>query len=60
MQIQEQMIAEIAQEVVARLRAQMQQPAATSARGKSLTAARDGVFATVDEAANAAWKIAGA
>ena len=56
MQIQEQMIAEIAKEVVARIRVQMQQPTASAPRGKSLTAARDGVFATVDEAANAAFE----
>ena len=57
---QEQVIADIAREVVARLRAQMQQQAASGAgAGKPATssnapAARDGVFATVDEAANAA------
>jgi aldehyde dehydrogenase len=56
MQIQEQMIAEIAKEVVARLRVQMQQPVVSAPRGKSLTAARDGVFSTVDEAANAAFE----
>jgi aldehyde dehydrogenase len=56
MQIQEQMIAEIAKEVVARLRVQMQQPTTSAAPSKSLTAARDGVFATVDEAANAAFE----
>jgi aldehyde dehydrogenase len=56
MQIQEQMIAEIAKEVVARLRVQMQQPTASAAPSKSLTAACDGVFATVDEAANAAFE----
>jgi len=57
---QEQVIADIAREVVARLRAQMQQQATSGAgAGKPATssnapAARDGVFATVDEAANAA------
>jgi aldehyde dehydrogenase len=51
MQVQEQVIAEIAREVVARLRAQMQQPQSSAA---TATAPRDGVFATVDEAANAA------
>jgi len=56
MQIQEQVIAEIAREVVARLRIQMQpgqlvrEPAAQSA------ATGDGVFLTVDEAANAAFE----
>jgi aldehyde dehydrogenase len=34
----------------------MQQPAASAPRGKSTTAPRDGVFATVDEAANAAFE----
>jgi aldehyde dehydrogenase len=50
MQIQEQVIAEIAREVIARLRVQMQQPAA------SVAASRDGVFSTVDEAVNAAFE----
>jgi aldehyde dehydrogenase len=56
MQIQEQMIAEIAKEVVARLRVQMQQPQASAPRAKSTIPTRDGVFATVDEAANAAFE----
>jgi aldehyde dehydrogenase len=56
MQIQEQVIAEIAKEVVARLRAQMQPPAASAAHGRSAAAARDGVFPTVDEAASAAYE----
>ena len=56
MQIQEQVIAEIAKEVVARLRVQMQQPAASAAQGRSAAAARDGVFLTVDEAASAAYE----
>src|ERR1019366_2320254 len=55
---QEQVIADIAREVVARLRAQMQQqPAAGSTASRTSSpspAARDGVFMTVDEAANAA------
>ena len=78
---QEQVIADIAREVVARLRAQLQQPAAASAPARSASAssgaerrgarfidvaqgnrpaaagsitARDGVFATVDQAADAA------
>jgi aldehyde dehydrogenase len=57
MQIQEQVIAEIAKEVVARLRVQMQLPdrPATAAPAPSI-AARDGVFATVDEAVNAAYE----
>ena len=55
MQIQEQVIAEIAKEVVARLRVQMQLPAkpATTAPAH---AARDGVFSTVDEAVSAAFE----
>ena len=57
MQIQEQVIAEIAKEVVARLRVQMQQPGAfRSATPAPPYASRDGVFATVDEAANAAFE----
>ena len=56
MQIQEQVIAEIAKEVVARLRVQMHQPAASAAHGRNAAAARDGVFSTVDEAANAAYE----
>jgi len=63
---QEQVIAEIAREVVARLRAQMQQAqpasapvsapasAPASARHASSADAQDGVFLTVDEAVNAA------
>ena len=59
---QEQMIAEIAKEVVARLRTQMQQPQsagpsanshASSSTGSSAVG-RDGVFSTVDEAVRAA------
>jgi len=56
MQIQEQVIAEIAKEVVARLRAQMQQPATSAAGGRKTAAPRDGVFVTVDEAADAAFE----
>lgn len=54
---QEQVIAEIAREVVARLRSQMQQQTASpssAAASFPAPAARDGVFATVDEAASAA------
>ncbi len=54
MQIQEQVIAEIAKEVVARLRIQLQPQAAAPAT--AVAAARDGVFATVDEAVNAAFE----
>lgn len=49
---QEQMIAEIAREVVARIRVQLQ----TSAAPAQMPAASDGVFATVDEAVNAAFE----
>ncbi len=59
---QEQMIAEIATEVVARLRAQMQQPQSASAPASAYAPAssgvganaRDGVFLSVDEAVRAA------
>jgi len=56
MQIQEQVIAEIAKEVVARLRLQLQQQPAYAAPVSSAAASRDGVFATVDEAVNAAFE----
>jgi aldehyde dehydrogenase len=52
MQIQEQLVAEIAREVVARLRVQLQPQVATP----FMAASRDGVFATVDEAVNAAYE----
>ena len=55
MQVQEQLIADIAREVVARLRVQIQQPPiATDNRYGA--APQDGVFATVDEAVNAAYE----
>ena len=50
------MIAEIAKEVVARLRMQMQTAPAAQAPAPRTAAARDGVFATVDEAVNAAYE----
>jgi aldehyde dehydrogenase len=56
MQIQEQVIAEIAREVVARLRVQMQQPVTSAPTGMKAAAPRDGVFSTVDEAVNAAYE----
>lgn len=73
MEVQQQVIAEIAREVVSRLRAQMQTaPASAAARpgegaprpsngataGARSTAPNlgDGIFATVDEAVNAAWE----
>jgi aldehyde dehydrogenase len=57
-QVSPQVIAEIAREVVARLRVQMQPaPAAhPSAPVQRAAAPRDGVFATVDEAVNAAYE----
>src|SRR5438477_1187050 len=50
--VRDQLIADIAREVVARLRVQLQQPA--TARNSS--APQDAVFATVDEAVNAAYE----
>ncbi|MGB0074645.1 MAG: aldehyde dehydrogenase family protein, partial [Terracidiphilus sp.] len=57
-QVSPQVIAEIAKEVVVRLRAQMQLPAAgpAPASTRNSTSARDGVFLTVDEAVNAAYE----
>jgi aldehyde dehydrogenase len=60
MQIQEpvssQVIAEIAKEVVARLRSEMRQPQSSAASAAAAPAPRDGVFSTVDEAVNAAYE----
>jgi aldehyde dehydrogenase len=56
MQIQEQVIAEIAKEVVARLRIQMQPQIASAAPVADSAALHDGVFATVDEAVEAAYE----
>jgi acyl-CoA reductase-like NAD-dependent aldehyde dehydrogenase len=70
MEIQQQVIAEIAKEVVSRLRAQMQAAPATNGANAGGSAAPrttssapntahgtgDGVFATVDEAVNAAYE----
>jgi aldehyde dehydrogenase len=50
--IPDQLIADIAREVVSRLRVQMQQPPVAP----NGSAPRDGVFATVDEAVNAAYE----
>src|SRR5579863_3700924 len=50
---QDQLVAEIAREVVSRLRAQLQQSLVAGATGNG-AAAQDGVFATVDEAVEAA------
>lgn len=56
MPIQAQVIEEIAKEVVARLRAQMQPPPLSAAPAVKDAASRDGVFPTVDEAVNAAFE----
>ena len=56
MPIQAELVEEIAKEVVARLRVQMQQPQTSAAPARNGAAPRDGVFATVDEAANAAYE----
>lgn len=56
MQIQEELIADIAREVVARLRVQLQQSATPATAKGNGAAPQDGVFATVDEAVNAAWE----
>jgi aldehyde dehydrogenase len=57
MPIQEQLVAEIAKEVVARLRIHLQPLVSSSAPVTSGAApSRDGVFATVDEAVNAAFE----
>jgi aldehyde dehydrogenase len=59
MQIQGQLVAEIAKEVVARLRLQMQ-PASAAEKGihsrRPLDPGEDGVFASVDDAVNAAYE----
>ena len=55
MPVQAELIEEIAREVVARLRVQLQQGASANLAIGS-TAPRDGVFATVDEAVNAAFE----
>ncbi len=63
MEVQQQVIAEIAREVVSRLRAQIQPTQASAARSGNAAAREanpaapglgDGIFATVDEAVNAA------
>jgi len=65
MEIQQQVIAEIAREVVSRLRAQMQTVPAAAAQAANGAGPRansaaagmgDGVFASVDEAVNAAYE----
>ncbi len=56
MPIQEELVAEIAREVVARLRVQLQPQTSSAAPATYAAASRDGVFATVDEAVNAAYE----
>jgi aldehyde dehydrogenase len=58
-QVSPQVIAEIAKEVVARLRIQLQTAPAAAEPAPAIApvpAPRDGIFATVDEAANAAYE----
>ena len=57
-EVSPQVIAEIASEVVARLRVQMQAPTIshTSVSTRRSVALRDGIFATVDDAVNAAYE----
>ena len=55
-QVSPQVIAEIAKEVVARLRVQMQPAPAAPVPATKAAAPRDGVFTTVDEAVNAAFE----
>ena len=54
--IQAQLVAEIAREVVARLRIQLQPQLSSAASTPHSTPARDGVFATVDEAVDATYE----
>ncbi|HEX4757976.1 MAG TPA: aldehyde dehydrogenase family protein [Terracidiphilus sp.] len=56
MPIQEQLVAEIAREVVARLRVQLQPQISSTAPASHSVHSRDGVFATVDDAVNAAFQ----
>jgi aldehyde dehydrogenase len=56
MPIEAQVVEEIAREVVARLRAQLQQPISFQPATPAGSGGRDGVFATVDEAASAAFE----
>jgi len=56
MAIESQVIEEIAREVVARLRVQLQQAGSFPSAATNGFAGRDGVFATVDEAVNAAYE----
>jgi len=56
MQIQEQLIADIAKEVVARLRVQLQPPAPAPVVQHYGSTGKDGVFATVEEAVSAAYE----
>jgi aldehyde dehydrogenase len=54
--VSQQLVAEIAREVVTRLRSQLQQPSTASSTSPSAAYSGDGVFATVDEAASAAFE----
>lgn len=54
--IQAQLVAEIAREVVARLRIQLQPQISSAAPATRTAPSRDGVFATVDEAVDAAYE----
>lgn len=56
MEIQEQLIADIAKEVVARLRAHLLQPTEAASPRRPIATGNDGVFATVDEAVSAAYE----
>lgn len=56
MAVQEELIAEFAKEVVARLRVQLQSQTAFSPSAVPAAGTGDGVFATVDEAVNAAFE----
>ena len=56
MPIQEQLVAEITREVVARLRIQLQPQISSAASATHAAPSRDGVFATVDEAVDAAFE----
>ena len=54
--VSQQLVAEITREVVSRLRSQLQQPSTASPTPASSAASGDGVFVTVDEAANASFE----
>ncbi len=56
MPIEAQVVEEIAREVIARLRMQLQPSGSFQASAPAAASGRDGVFATVDEAVLAAWQ----